>query len=211
MLDEACVNALIEDLNSQDVEISYGGGQKKTITITSARAKPMSNVEQETRVTVEFMDTQGTPKSLSGIASHDPDTNVITFGFEEVTQVDVRISSKAKKHGVRHINPKTITAAIMDMVVRRVLKYWNSILKLYNGSIVWERGYSQQDLTPFVQADNRSVRQFRFWVKHEFTYNMLDTDETSFYTETTRILWYLYDVESLGDEDLSIVHEDMYD
>lgn len=178
MLDEACFEKLVDDLNSLTVVISgkndEGVVATKSLTLKSFPGDEFADEEVPTAV-VSIYDHKagyGGLNNLSKIVD-----NVHWFSREFIADVEIRMHARELKKGSVMFHPRDITNSILTAIKKRVRASWDRILIDYYGSVIDDSLHAERDYQDFIQGATESMRLLRFQVRYEEHWTkMLDAE-----------------------------------
>jgi hypothetical protein len=107
---------------------------------------------------------------MSNLDHYDPTTGVYHFSQEMIADVEIRISSRAKKEAGVVIHQRNITREMLKKIKDRVLALnggWGEILRDAKGSVIPSSIQREKDLSDYAQADNSSLVRVMFKIRYE--------------------------------------------
>jgi hypothetical protein len=179
LLDEACFEKLVDDLNSLTIIISgkddKGATKTKSFTLKSFPGDEFADEEVPTAV-VAIYDHKAGYGGMSNLSKKV--ANVHWFSREFIADVEVRMHARELKKGSVMFHPRDITNSILTAVKKRVRASWDRILIDYYGSVIDDSLHAERDYQGFVQGATESMRLLRFQIRYEEHWTKLLDGET---------------------------------
>jgi len=178
LLDEACFEKLVDDLNSLTIIISgkddKGATKTKSFTLKSFPGDEFADEEVPTAV-VAIYDHKAGYGGLNNLSKVVD--GVHWFSREFIADVEIRIHARELKKGAVMFHPRDITSSILTAVKKRVRASWDRILIDYYGSVIDDSLHAERDYQDFVQGTTESMRLLRFQVRYEEHWTKMLDDE----------------------------------
>ena len=173
LLDIACKNQLVDALNGQ----AYSVNGREYTTLSMRAMEDKNRDENSCFISVEFTTETVSRQTLSTIVKEVRSEELGTyhvFGQSVTAEVIIKVGAKEQNREGVIINPRYFTEAIMNIVKFRVRKYWLQILATFDASFDVRRVPVEIDLTPYVQAEMRSERIYRIYIKYQDNWTFIE-------------------------------------
>lgn len=206
MLDEEILERLVDNLDNMSFTVKDNSFVSKSMW-----GYEFKNYEHPT-IVVNIEDHKPGVSGMSNLHSYNKTTGVYTFSQEMIADVEIRISSRAKRQGGTVIHQRYITGKLLKKIKNRVFALnggWGEILRDANGSVIPSSIQREKDLSDFDQADNNSLVMMTFMIRYEEQWNrFLEDSEPDAASIVTQVNVQVSDGTGVNDDLLVIKPEE---